>query len=280
MEKTDLLTKGMLVVGIPAILVCVVGCDDQSDIDHQKAQDEFIKQETLKETMQQRNQENSELNSMLIQMRQRDPSIVDLYYGLDDKGQKELHVIKDDTLTNAQLTNSYIDPATNQLSVDELSKLYDKKKDSNSDFDAGPQSWDNPPAPVATTTPAVAGTTVPAQTQTVVMDHSHSYSDSVFPLINGITTGLLLSHFMNGGMNSLNNTYHPQMYNNLNMEERKRRQNAAFFGYMGSSMSSHRNSVASRVNSGALKSPALTTRTSGFFSKSSSARSGGYSHGG
>lgn len=274
MEKTDLLTKGMLVVGIPAILVGVVGCDDQSAIDQQKAQDEFIKQETLKETMQQRNQENSELNSMLIQMRQRDPSIVDLYYGLDDKGQKELHVIKDDTLTNAQLTNTYIDPNTNQLSVDELSKLYDKKKDSNSDFDTGPQSWDNPPAPNATVAAA------PAQTQTVVMDHSHSYSDSVFPLINGITTGLLLSHFMNGGMNSLNNTYHPQMYSNLSMEERKRRQNAAFFGYMGSSMSSHRSNVVSRVNSGALKSPALTTRSSGFFSKSSSARSGGYSHGG
>lgn len=275
MEKTDLLTKGMLVVGIPAILVGVVGCDDdQAAIDQQKAQDEFIKQETLKETMQQRNQENSELHSMLMQMRERDPTIVDLYYSLDDKGQKQLHVIKDDTLTSSQLKNDFVDPSTNQLSVEQLSKLYDQKN-SASDFDTGLQTWDNPP-----TAPVVAGTPIPAQTQTVVMDRSHTYSDSVFPLINGITTGLLLSHFMNGGMNSLNNTYHPQMYNNLSMEERKRRQNAAFFGYMGSSMSSHRSSVSSRVSSGALKSPVLSTRSSGFFSKSTSARSGGYSHGG
>lgn len=280
MEDSTLLKKSLMVGGAVSVLVGVVGCDDPSSVSQQQAQADFIKQETLKETLQQRNTENTELHNMLITMRERDPSVVDLYYSFDDKGEKQLHIIRDEKVSTS-VNDSAINPTSNTSEeITELAKIYDQNPSDNKVVDSA-NDFKNQVSDITTPVNSTPKQTEPTVQKTVIkMSSNDTYSDSIFPLINGLTTAILLNNFMNSGMNYLNNTYHPTVYKNLSLQERKERQSSAFFYYMGRTMSGYRSSVTTRVSNGSLKSPMLSTRTRGFFSSGESVRSGGYSHGG
>lgn len=257
MSASSVLVKGVIAL---AIVSGLAGCDDNDEI---QQQEDTIKNDAVNRTVTSFNQENKELADMLKQMKERDPSISSLYYSFDDQGQKQLHIVRDDSVANGNALSSVdFDNTDKQVNAEDLDSLYSRL------------DQDTQQAQMNSVAPTSGGVT----TQRAESDHS--YSDYVFPMVAGLTTGMLLSNFMNGGMKNMVNTYHPKSYSNLDNEERKKRHNAGASSYLYRSLNNNRSVSRTNYSNGTLKSPSLSTRSNGFFSsKGSSARSSGYSGG-
>lgn len=257
MKASNLLVKGVIAL---AVVGGLTACDDNDEV---KQQEDTIKNDAVNRTVTSFNQENKELADMLKQMKERDPSISSLYYSFDDNGQKQLHIVRDDNVANGStVSNVDFNEADKQINADDLDQLYSR-------LDQETQQ-----AQVNSVAPVSGGTT------THRAESDHSYSDYVFPMVAGLTTGMLLSNFMNGGMKNMVNTYHPQSYHNLDNEERKKRHNAGASSYLYRSLNNNRSISRTNYSNGTLKSPTLSTRSNGFLSsKGTSARSSGYSGG-
>lgn len=258
MKPNSLIIKSVMALAIAGSLTA---CDDDADIQKQQEYD-TVKNDAIKNTVTSFNQENKELSDMLKQMKERDPSISSLYYSFDDNGQKQLHIVKDDNVTNGNNVGSVDFENDKQLNASDLDQLYARMDQESTNIQQ------NSSVPVTN------------NTVTQKVENDHNYSDYVFPMVAGLTTGMLLSNFMSGGMKNMVNTYHPQSYHNLNNEERKKRHNAGSSSYLAHSLSSNRSVSSSNYSKGVLKAPTLSTRTSGFFSnRGTSARSSGYGGG-
>lgn len=98
--------------------------------------------------------------------------------------------------------------------------------------------------------------------------------NDIMPLVTGMALGMLMSNMMNP-MGGYNQGYRPIYSNSYSRDEERRRKNVATSGYAGFVRSSTAKTyISSRPSS------AYSTRSSGVFSSSSSARTGGYSAGG
>jgi hypothetical protein len=151
------------------------------------------------------NADEAELKEELAKAQAKDPSIKDMYYGVDDDGNKVLHIVRE-----------VKDEKTGQV---------------------------------------------------------QAHSD-VMPLVTGMALGMMMGNMMNnnGGYNS---GYAPRSSSSYNMDDERRRKNTAMGGYVASTRTSvSRSYVSSRPTS------SYSTRSSGVFSSSSSARGGSYSGGG
>lgn len=256
---------------ITVALFTLYGCDDSNyetydETSSQEAQKEFIADTVKQQTLSEIQNDSKELKDALKQMQERDPSIVNLYYGVNDKGEKELHIVKDDSPEKSRLAD---DNDIGEFDIAEAVNKLPVNAHSNGDNQnlaySGNKNTD---------------TTLP-QAQS-----NSTYTDYVFPMAGGLVLGMLLNKFMSGGMVGLNNTYHPTSYSNLNNEERRKRKNVATSSYIYSSAWRNNASVRNNIQSGKMKMPesykgkSLTTRQSGFFKSNSSARSSGYSKGG
>lgn len=112
-------------------------------------------------------------------------------------------------------------------------------------------------------------------------------SDTVWPLVGGMATGMLLANAMNsvGGMSNYSKSYKPYNSYSYSNDERRKRRNIVTSGYVSSLSGNIRNSIRSNPNfkTNAAKSFAgsrISSKSSGVFKSSSSARSSSYGFGG
>lgn len=175
--------------------IFLTGCEQENPED--TAKDEADIDANTRAAM---NQDEVELKEELAKAQAKDPSIKDMYYGVDDDGNKVLHVIRE-----------VKDPATGAMQAQQTSSM-----------------------------------------------------------MNGMVLGMLMGHMMSNNFNGggMMNRSYP-------MSESRNYRNMATSRY-----SSYSRGVQARSYVSARPGSAYSTRSSGAFSSSSSARSGGYSAGG
>lgn len=283
--------KGFFVKSAIALsLFALYGCDsgpDESSYDSARAQqdeDDFVNKTSNSLTREQVNKDCQELVPYLQKMREQDPSIVELYYGVSatDNKIRELHIVR----ANRDITD------VNAVTCDDQGVASVSEKGS---YSSSPVRMNNG---VGTTPPSsglspdghsiVSGDTMPQA-------HAQpTFSDHVFPLVGGVAAGYMLSQFINSGrgngMNYLTSNYQNTSYQSMDDQDRRKRRGAATSAYISSLSTSNRANLRSGIKTGKVQMPTtsrsyqsknLSTRQTGVFKSSSSgARSGGYSGGG
>lgn len=108
-------------------------------------------------------------------------------------------------------------------------------------------------------------------------DDDDDVSSSVWPLLGGMAAGALIANMVSaGGPNQYAHQHPPASSSHYSREDERRRRNVVTSGYAGAILNQQR----TRVTSPSYKpSPQISTRSSGVFNSSSSARAGGYSAG-
>ena len=266
-------------------LFTLYGCDNSPDNDAydaakaQQEEDDFVNTTAKNQTVEDINKECQELVPYLSKMREQDPSVMEIYYGINEKDgkTKELHIVRADrdilNVTSATCDSDGV------VSVSE-------KTDSSSTY-------------VHHNTSSVINSSSnlnePVHTQNN-MPQAHStpsFSDHVFPLVGGVAAGYMLSQYINAGrgngMSYLSNNYQNTSYQNLDDQERRKRRGVVTSTYINTMSNNNKVSLKKGLKTGDIKMPStsrsyqsksLTTRSSGFFKSSGGARSGGYSKGG
>lgn len=152
------------------------------------------------------NKDQEELKEQLAKLQAQDPTVKDLYYGVNEDGEKVLNVVRDD---------------------------------GNGGNEA-----------------------------------------SVWPLLGGMAAGMLIANMLSaGGVGAYSASHPPYHRHTYSYQEERRRKNAAAGGYAGFARSQAIRTYRSSPSFHS-KVATLSTRTSGAFASSSSARAGGYSSGG
>jgi hypothetical protein len=85
------MNRSLLAAAIAAASIFIAGCEEQEPTPEEKAA--YINSEAEKQVRAQVSADETELKTALVQMQSVDPSIKDIYYGLDDKGNRVLHVV-------------------------------------------------------------------------------------------------------------------------------------------------------------------------------------------
>jgi len=88
---------------IPTLALALVGCDETSTVTPQQIDSA---------TRTQLNQDDAELKQALADAKAKDPSITDMYYSVNDKGEKELNVVREvkDPKTGESMASSSVWP--------------------------------------------------------------------------------------------------------------------------------------------------------------------------
>jgi hypothetical protein len=273
-----------------SIVVClafgITGCDDSVD---QSQADATVKSEVTTAV----NADQVQLKKFLTDMQKIDPSIVDMYYGYDNHGNKVLHIIRKNNLDQPASSSSSVFLA----SASSVANPFQSKVGSVTG------SWDDSvPAPVAPT--VLTDTSVPVPSALLgngnlnanntgtavpsVMVPGTSYSDYSWNLDHGLMAILLYKAFMGGGFSAMTHSYVPStQMNNLSQDDLRKRKNNNAYAYNSFLTSYYRTSYnAGRSGSSYFSSSGSSdesvssgSRSSGVFSSGSSARAGGYSAG-
>lgn len=197
--------------------VALVGCDDSPT---EQEQSIFLDQRVNQQVTPQLAQEEVELKQIVAKLQEKDPNVVDAYYGYQN-GERVLHIVRrdDQPQQNAQA--------------------------------------------------------------------SSGLSESVWPLVAGVGAGMLLANAMNssGGYHSYSKSYQPRSYSYYDEKERRKRRNVATSAYTSTVMNNARSSIRSNPNyktdlQKSVQASRMSSRSTGVFSSSSSARSSSYSSGG
>ena len=99
-----IMKKTVLAAAITAASVLLAGCGpDEPTQDEVQA---YVDGEAQKVVRTQVAADEAELKDALVQMQSVDPSIKDIYYAIDDKGNKVLHVIHSNTSASASASAS------------------------------------------------------------------------------------------------------------------------------------------------------------------------------
>lgn len=259
--------KGFFVKSAIALsLFALYGCDSSSDENSydaakvKQSEDDFVNTTAKNQTIENINKDCQELVPYLGKMREDDPSIMEIYYGISDADNKtrELHIVRADR--NISNVTSAVCNDQGVVSVEERS-VNDSSLNNN--------------------------------TSVSHMSASPTFTDNVYPLVGGVAAGYMLSQFLNAGkgngMSYLNSNYQHNSYQNLDDQERRKRRGVITSGYINTMSNNNKVSLRKGISQGTVKMPStsktyqsksLTTRSSGFFKSSGGARSGGYSSGG
>lgn len=272
-------------------LFSLYGCDnapDQDSYDSAKAQqeeDDFVNNTAKNQTIENINKDCQELVPYLNKMREQDPSVMEIYYGINEKDgkTKELHIVRADrdifNVSSATCDNEGV------VSVSEVihsSSTYVHnnviRNSSSLSSNSGNEVHNAPINDVNNVSQAHS---------------SPSFTDHVFPLAGGVAAGYMLSQYVNAGrgngMNYLASNYQNTSYQNLDDQERRKRRGMVTSSYINTISNNNKVSLRKGIKTGEVKMPStsrsyqsksLTTRSSGFFKSSGGARSGGYSKGG
>lgn len=210
--------KTKLAIAVAAAVV-LMGCDNKPTEEEIQA---YLNSEAGNQARQQMAEDEKDLKATLAELQAKDPSVKDVYYGVDENGQKQLHIVREEAKSDKGL------------------------------------------------------------------------SDTVWPLVGGVATGLLLAQLMNshGGMSNYSNQYPPSRSSYYNEDERRRARNTSMSSYNAATTNAARSRVYSNYRANPVTiprsatSPSVSSRQSGVLSgakassPTSSARASSYSSGG
>lgn len=103
------MNRSLLAAAIAAASIFIAGCEEQEPTPEEKAA--YINSEAEKQVRAQVSADETELKTALAQMQSVDPSIKDIYYGLDDKGNRVLHVVHQNAPSSASTTTAATTPS-------------------------------------------------------------------------------------------------------------------------------------------------------------------------
>lgn len=86
-----MMNRSLLAAAIAAASIFIAGCEEQEPSPEE--QQAYVNSEAEKQVRAQVSADETELKAALVQMQSVDPSIQDIYYGIDDKGNRVLHVV-------------------------------------------------------------------------------------------------------------------------------------------------------------------------------------------
>lgn len=95
-----------------ALSILLVGCDDSPT---QEEEENYIQQVALQDLGVQDQADKQDLQKTLEEMHAKDPRVKDVYYGIDEQGNKELHVVRYEDENSSQVSES-VWPMNNFLS--------------------------------------------------------------------------------------------------------------------------------------------------------------------
>lgn len=212
-----MLSKSLLAKSLVATSVLLSGCGSGHEPDEVEVR-EYVDGEVKTQVQSKLAHDEVELKTQLEELKKTDPAVKDMYYSVDDKGEKSLHIVKEEEPTSSSI------PSTVR---------------------AAPQ-----------------------------------VTNSVWPILGGVATGALVSQMINaGGMNRYAQSHPPASRDMYSQEDNRKKKNESSAGYSGFLFNSVHSSVASSPTLRSQVSSAYSSRSSGVFSSSSSARSGGFSSG-
>lgn len=269
-------------------LFALYGCDNAPDNDSydaakaQQEEDDFVNTTAKNQTIENINKDCQELVPYLSKMREQDPSVMEIYYGINEKDgkTKELHIVRADR--DILNVSSATCDSEGVVSVREISHSSSTYVHNN----------------VIRNSSSISGNDVNSEpvhnSNNVTQAHSSpSFTDHVFPLVGGVAAGYMLSQYINAGrgngINYLASNYQNTSYQNLDDQERRKRRGVITSSYINTVSNNNKVSLRKGIKTGEVKMPStsrtyqsksLTTRSSGFFKSSGGARSGGYSKGG
>ena len=286
-------------------LIGLYGCDNSPDQDSyneqmdQQDEDNFVNTVAKSQTFENINKECQELVPYLSKMREQDPSVMELYYGVSEKDgkTKELHIVRaDQDVANVSAATcdkygvaSVSETGTTTQRIASGSSVSKVNTSGGSDNDIQ-----------NSTTSSNQGVIPDVQTHTQSDSQGHmearptqTFTDHVFPIVGGVAAGYMLNQYINAGrgngMNYLTNNYQNTSYQNLDDQERRKRRGTVTSFYIGSLSNSNKAAIRNGIKTGQIKMPTtsrsyqgrnLSTRSSGVFKSFGGARSGGYSGGG
>lgn len=283
-------------------LIGLYGCDNSADQDGytdemaKQDEDNFVNSVSKSQTFENINKECQELVPYLTKIREQDPSVMEIYYGINEKDgkTKELHIVRaDNEISNvsAATCDKYGVAYVTQNSSTIIHNNNNLSSNSVLNKTTTSLTSDNNEGHIPD---------VQTQSSNVTQNHSEmqarptpTFTDHVFPLVGGVAAGYMLGQYINAGrgngMNYLSNNYQNTSYNNLDDQERRKRRGVITSAYIGSISSRNKAALRNGIKTGEVKMPTtsrsyqsknLTTRSAGFFKSSGGARSGGYSGGG
>lgn len=88
---------------IATSMLSLTGCEQEVS---GKDMDAYVEDTAKSETMAQVAKEDIDLKDNLTKLQEKDPSVKDAYYSVDDKGQKQLHVVREDAEKPDSVQNS------------------------------------------------------------------------------------------------------------------------------------------------------------------------------
>lgn len=298
-DVKNFFTKSLIALS----LIGLYGCDNSIDQDNyteemaKQDEDNFVNSVAKSQTFENINKECQELIPYLSKMREQDPSVMEIYYGINetDGKTKELHIIRSDKeIENvssatcdkygvAYVSENYVNNSNDNQNI--YNSHNNQRIVGNSILD----SSNNESSTASGNIPNVKTQNENhAQAQP-----STTFTDHVFPLAGGMAAGYMLSQYLNAGrgngINYLSNNYQNTSYKNLDEQERRKRRGIITSTYIGNISNSNKSALREGLKTGKVKMPTtsrsyqsknLSTRSSGFFKSSGGARSGGYSGGG
>lgn len=85
-----------MVVAVAAAAM-LAGCDEQPDyVSGPSEQDEFVEQQAQANVREALSLEEKDRTVTLAELQRKDPSVKDVYFTYDDRGNKEVHVVKEE----------------------------------------------------------------------------------------------------------------------------------------------------------------------------------------
>ena len=205
-----MLTKSALALSVIAASLSLTGCDNSSDEPSTDDVHDYVEQQAKSQTMESISKDEIELKKSLEELHKTDPSVKDLYYSANEKGEKQLHVVQDSP-----------------------------NKESAS-----------------------------------------SVSETVWPILGGVAAGALVSHMISsGGASNCARSTPPAGQYYYSQEDQRKKKNEYTSGYVNTVMSSNRSNLYSNPRLSNNVRSVVSSRSTGAFSSSSSARSGGYGMG-
>jgi len=284
---------------VPMSVIALTACDDDPSEIVSIPDPSYVKNQAVDKAISDWNsKEKPELDKLLAEMRQKDPSLQSIYYSDGENGDKQLHMVfTADGSPAVEDTQDTVDKKDLETAYDSTWKTEDED-----DLDKDDSS-SNVSMPYIHTTPSYNNDTAVASNAAGGYSNASStpnhslFNEVVVPMAAGATGAVIANTFMNGGLNGVRNAYPTTSYNNLNNADRKSRYSSALNSHLRSSLTSNRAYIRSGIRSGNISRPTInTTRgslasrpslstSSKFFSRSSNgfssgARSGGYSSGG
>lgn len=81
------------VLSIAAVAALLSGCDHAPDAEEEA---QYLQEATTKEYNTQQMNDATDLKQTLAELQKKDPTVKDVFFGVDEKGNKELHVVHED----------------------------------------------------------------------------------------------------------------------------------------------------------------------------------------